>query len=372
MNKSVAALALVGLSLISLSLPLAQAQTQAAQPLNNAQALALYTRTLQLIDSTMFAVPDLARAGAPLLESAKQSVADLRLSPGNALIQYKLLNSAKAYLTLSDAIPKPTPFPEAGQKQFNELRESVDQIDAHFRSLLEQKDHQLRSPDPDNVARYAELDARMGAPQATKPRVVFMGDSITDAWRLNEYFPDRDFVNRGISGQTTPQMLGRMEPDVIALQPSAVLILAGTNDLARGTPLSIIESNLIAMASMAECHKIHVILSTVLPVSDYHKDVNPAFEMTRQRPPELIRALNTWMQTFCGQHNYTFLDYYSDMVDAAGRLKPDLSEDGLHPNAMGYRIMAPLALAAIDKAAAAPPPPKQTPKKRRLFWKTEE
>ena len=105
------------------------------------------------------------------------------------------------------------------------------------------------------------------------------------------------------------------------LQPGAVVILGGTNDLARGIAVSTIEGNLTMMTELAQAHKIKVILATVLPVSDYHKDVNPAFEMTRQRPPESIRALNTWMQTYCGQHNCAFLDYYSELVDAAGPLE---------------------------------------------------
>jgi lysophospholipase L1-like esterase len=335
--------------------------------LNNNQALELYTRSLQLIESTMIAVPELSRAGAPLLESARQSMASLRLNAGNSLLQYNLMNSVRAYLTLSDAVPKPYPFPEAGQKQFAELRESVERMDLHMRALMEQKDRQLRSSDPDNLARYAEVDARVGPPQPGKPRVVFLGDSITDSWRLNEYFPDRDFLNRGISGQTTGQMLGRMKADVIDLRPALMLVLAGTNDIARGIPLQTIEGNLTMIADLADHFKIKIILASVLPVSDYHKDVNPAYEMTRQRPPELIRALNSWIQSFCTQRNYTFLDYYSDTVDASGRIKADLADDGLHPNSNGYRIMAPLALAAINKTAvvtAAPPAP---PKKRRFF-----
>jgi lysophospholipase L1-like esterase len=230
--------------------------------------------------------------------------------------------------------------------------------------LIELKDRQLRSPDRDNLARYAEMDSRT-PPQADKPRVVLLGDSITDGWRLNEYFPDRDFINRGISGQITGQMLGRMEPDVIKLQPAIMLVLGGTNDVARGVPVSTIEDNLTAIADLAEFHQIKVILASVLPVSDYHKDVNPNFEMTKTRPPASIRALNDWMKGFCARRDFTYLDYYTQMVDVDGYLKADIADDGLHPNSLGYRIMAPLALAAIDKATAVGPVPK--PKKHRLF-----
>lgn len=351
-------------------------QAQAPPPtqalLNNQQAVTLFTRSAQLVESTMFAVPDLQRAAAPLLENARQGLTNLRASNGNALLTYNFLLNLRAYLTLSDSVTKPFPFPEEAQKQFAELRDSASRIEAHFRALIEQKDRQLRNPDPDNLTRYSELDARVGPPQPGKPRVVFLGDSITDAWRLNEYFPDRDFVNRGISGQITSQMLGRMKPDVTDLHPAAVLILAGTNDLARGTSLAIIESNLTAICDLADHNQIKVILATVLPVSDYHKNENPAYEMTKVRPPDQIRALNAWIQTFCAQRNYIFLDYYSEMVDASGFMKADLANDGLHPNSAGYRVMAPVALAAINRIALPTISPQQKPKRRRLFMKQSE
>lgn len=359
------------LPLIAFALALPAQAPAPQQVLNNQQALALFTRSSQLIESTMFAVPELQRAAAPLLESARQGMTNLRVNTGNALFTYNFLSNIRAYLALSEVVAKPFPFPEEGQKQFTELRDSAARIESHFRGLIEQKDRQLRNPDPDNLTRYTELDARAGPPQPAKPRVVFLGDSITDAWRLNEYYPDRDFVNRGISGQITSQMLGRMKPDVADLHPAAVLILAGTNDIARGTPLTIIESNLTAICDLADYHQIKVILATVLPVSDYHKNENPAFEMTRVRPPEQIRTLNGWIQTFCAQRNYTFLDYYSEMVDASGSMKADLAADGLHPNSAGYRVMAPLALAAINRTVMQTSP-QQKPKRRRLFMKQSE
>ncbi len=347
------------------------AQTPAAQALlNNQQALTLFTRSVQLMESTMFAAPDLQRAATPLLENARQGLTAIKTTPGNALFTYNFLSSLRAYLVLSDSVSKPFPFPEEGQKQFTELRDSASRIEAHFRTLVAQKDQQLRNPDPDNLGRYAELDARVGPAQPGKPRVVFLGDSITDSWRLNEYFPDRDFVNRGISGQITSQMLGRMKPDVTDLHPAAVLILGGTNDLARGTPVTTIETNITAICDLADFHHVRVILATVLPVSDYHKSENPAYEMTKQRPPESIRALNSWMQSFCAQRNYTFLDYYSELVDASGFLKADLANDGLHPNSAGYRIMAPVALAAINRTVSQSPV-QQKQRKRRLFMKPD-
>jgi len=192
--------------------------------------------------------------------------------------------------------------------------------------------------------------------------VVFLGDSITDGWRLNEYFPERDFVNRGISGQITGEMLGRMKADVIDLKPSFVLVLAGTNDIARGVAPEVIQNNLAMIAGLAEANKIKPMFASLLPVSDYHKDANPQNERTKLRPPAAIGALNDWIQRFCKERGYSYVDYFSALVDSAGLLKAELADDGLHPNGAGYRLMAPVALGAIDAVARAAQP---APKKRR-------
>ena len=200
-------------------------------------------------------------------------------------------------------------------------------------------------------------------PETAQKRIVFMGDSITDGWRLNEYFPGRDFVNRGISGQITGEMLGRMKADVIDLKPSAMLVLAGTNDIARGVPLSAIENNLTMIADLADAYKIKPLFASVLPISDYHKDTNPRYEMSKQRSPAAILELNRWIESLCKLRHYQYVDYFSQMVDAAGYMKPELADDGLHPNSAGYRVMGPIAMAAIDRHFA-PPPPATVSKKR--------
>jgi len=183
--------------------------------------------------------------------------------------------------------------------------------------------------------------------------LVFLGDSITDGWPLNEYFPGKDFVNRGISGQITGEMLGRMKADVIDLKPRLVVVLAGTNDLARGEPLSTIENNLSMIADLAEAHHIGPVFASILPVSDYHKDVDPRYQQTTRRPPARIVELNGWLKSFCEQRHFPYVDYYSALADKEGFLQADASDDGLHPNARGYRIMAPLVLAAIDGTVSA-------------------
>ena len=208
-----------------------------------------------------------------------------------------------------------------------------------------------------NLARYADANAAVPAPAKFDLRVVFMGDSITDAWVSPEYggfFPGKPYIDRGISGQTTPQMLIRFRPDVIALQPKVVVILAGTNDIAGNTgPMTLgqIEGNLASMAQLAKTNKIRVVLASVLPVSNYGHDRqgNP-LDMRTNRPPEKILELNTWIKKYAADNGYTYLDYFTAMVDPQGMLQKDLSEDGLHPNAKGYAVMSPLAEQAIRTA----------------------
>jgi lysophospholipase L1-like esterase len=320
--------------------------------LSNSEALKLEQRTVQLVESTGLAVPGLARAGAPALEDARQALANLQTAPQNAGNTFAFLNNARAYLAIADTVPRPYPFPEEGRRQFGELRDAVDRLDAHFRALLDFNETQLHNPDRDNLKRYAEADEKLGLPLPGKVRVVFLGDSITDGWRLNEYFgSDRDFVNRGIGGQITGEMLGRMKADVIDLRPRLVLVLAGINDIGRGVPAATIENNLSMIADLAEAHHIQPIFASLLPVSDYHKDVNPQYARTSRLPPAKILEVNAWLRSFCEQRHFPYVDYYAALVDKAGFLPPDASDDGIHPNAKGYRIMAPIALAAIDNVA---------------------
>ena len=317
--------------------------------LSNQDAVNLERRIVQLMESTGLTVPGLSRAGAPGLEDARQALTNLQATPQDAPQTYFLLTTARAYLAVSDSVPKPFPFVEEGRRQFAELRDSVDRLDLHFHALLDAKEAQLRNPDRDNLKRYAEANQRLAPPSPQRPRVVFLGDSITDGWRLNEYYgSDRDFVNRGIGGQITGEMLGRMKADVIDLKPRAVLVLAGTNDLARGVALYAIENNLSMIADLAEAHHILPMFASILPVSDYHQEVNPQYRRTTARPPAKIRELNLWIKNYCDQHHLPYVDYFSALVDRAGFLQADAADDGLHPNAKGYRIMAPIALRAID------------------------
>jgi len=208
---------------------------------------------------------------------------------------------------------------------------------------------QRRLQDWPALGRYRAANAKAGAPAAGEDRVVFMGDSITDGWGrgAEKFFPGKPYINRGISGQTTPQMLIRFRPDVIALQPKVVVILAGTNDIAGNTgpsTLEMIEDNLTSMAELAKANGIKVVLSSVMPVSDYTRP------QTARHPPETIVALNSWMKSYAGKNGFVYLDYYTPMLDEKGALKKELTPDGLHPNDAGYQVMGPLAEKAIAQA----------------------
>jgi acyl-CoA thioesterase I len=199
------------------------------------------------------------------------------------------------------------------------------------------------------LGRYRTPNAALGAPAAGENRVVFFGDSITDLWKLEDSFPGKPYLNRGIGGQTTPQMLVRFRQDVIDLQPKVVVILAGTNDIAGNSgPMrdQDIEANFASFAELARAHGIRVVYSSILPVHNYSERSRDFFA---QRPPTRILALNNWLKDYCATNNLVYLDYFSALVDDKGMMKKDLADDGLHPNAAGYKIMVPLAEAAIQK-----------------------
>jgi len=199
------------------------------------------------------------------------------------------------------------------------------------------------------LSRYAAENVKLTPPAAGESRVVFMGDSITDFWgrRYGKFFPGKPYINRGISGQVTPQMLLRFRQDVIALQPKVVVILAGTNDI--GGSLGPIagdatRANLMSMVDLARANHIAVVLASMTPVCDY---LSP---QTAKRPMEKLKELNDWIKDYAAGNQIVYLDYWSAMLDDQGVLRKELTWDGLHPNDAGYEVMGPLAEKAIAAA----------------------
>jgi lysophospholipase L1-like esterase len=212
----------------------------------------------------------------------------------------------------------------------------------------QQQEVESRLRDWPSLAHYREADTQLGPAVKGESRIVFLGDSITDNWNLSDSFAGKPYVNRGISGQTTPQILLRFRQDVIALKPKAVVILAGTNDIAENTgpiTLEAIEDNLISMVELAQRNGIRVFLCSVLPAARY--PWRPEIQ-----PIEKIQSLNRWMREYASQAGVEFLDYYSAMVDQKSGLKEELGTDGVHPNRAGYAVMSQLASKKIAEVVS--------------------
>ena len=209
------------------------------------------------------------------------------------------------------------------------------------------------------LAKYHDANASLPAPAPGENRVVFMGDSITEGWGMKatatspdrgEFFPSKPYINRGISGQTSPQMLVRFRQDVIDLKPAVVVILAGTNDVAENTGKMTAQEtlgNIASMVELARASKVRAVLCSVLPASDFrwHTGLEPATK---------IQALNALIKEYAAKNNVVYVDYYAPMVNSEGGLKSELSPDGVHPNSAGYAIMAPLAEAGVAAALKQP------------------
>lgn len=212
---------------------------------------------------------------------------------------------------------------------------------------LTEAERRLREDWP-YLSRYRDENVKVAPPAAGEDRVVFMGDSITQGWgALSQHFPGKPYINRGISGQTTPQMLVRFRPDVIALKPKVVVLMAGTNDIAGNTgpmTLEMTQDNLSSMVDLAQANGIRVVLASVLPAREFRwkPGVMPAGQ---------IATMNRWIKDYAQRRGLVHLDYYTAMLDEQRQgLRAGLSGDEVHPNAAGYAIMAPLTQAAIDKA----------------------
>lgn len=335
-----------------------RAQDPPGALLSEPDTQALGVRLLQLMESTGLAIPGLARAGDPLRQNTQATTEALDKSPRDPGLTLQLANEIRAYLALADSFPLPDFFPAAASQQLVELRGDVQKLDRHFQALLvqEQADARAGQADPNNLKRYATANSQLPAPSATLPRYVFLGDLATDSWRLNEYFSGKDFVNRGIAGQTTGRMLGRFLADVVTLHPFAVIVLGGSGDIALGMTPSAVADNLEMMGDVAKAHSVQPVFASLLPVSG-----EAAGEAAK------IQAVNTRLREYCSREKLVYVDYYSVLADDKGMMKADLSDDGVNPNGKGYRVMSPVLLDGLERLRAMMVQPAEPVKARRRF-----
>ncbi len=329
--------------------------------LNPSETQSTASRVVQLMDLTSTALPGLSRASEGLRQTTQATAAALGKSPRDASLTLQFVNEIRAYLALADAMPRVDFFPPTLSQQLSELRDDSQRFDRHFAALLvrEQEDARAAAADPYNLQKYAVANSRELTPTPSLPRYVFLGDGATEGWRLGEFFSGQDFVNRGIEGQTSSQILARFLADVVALHPLAVVILAGSGDIGAGLPPSAIADNLVMMGDVAKAHSLQPIFASVLPARG---------EAAKVRTPDAIRKVNTWLRDYCIRENFIYLDYYSAMADGSGMMKADLSDDGVNPNQRGYKVMAPLvgdAIQRLREMLAAPEDP--TKPRRRLL-----
>jgi hypothetical protein len=291
-------------------------------------------RLAELMDAGGIAIPELRRPSEPVIATVKQGCSQLQQRPAAGQPSFAVLTNARLFLNISDAVPKPYPLPDVARDQLREIRDLTTRFEAHFRALLDQKDAELRSPDRDSALRYSEENRLVPPPKQLNRRVVFLGDSVTAQWRFNQYFPDEDYLNRGINAQLTGQLLTRMKSDVLDLKPAVVVIQGGNFDLARDVPLDLIADNVQLMADIAAANSIKVVIASALPGS-----------------PQ-VRALNDWLKSFAAQRKLAYADLYAAVVDV-----PEVSDDGLVPNSKGYRLLAPVLGRALDQTLKPTPPP---------------
>ena len=288
------------------------------------------------------------------VQAKPESSSQFNWSPRLCCIVLALLLGGSAGCASAPDTPaaKTASTPSATVSPAEKLAQPPDPQAVEQERLRQAREHQLRQDWP-NLRRYRDANAEVALPAPGETRVVFMGDSITDFWirKVPEFFAGKPYLDRGISGQTTPQMLLRFRQDVVDLKPKVVVILAGTNDIAGNTGAAtpgMIEDNLQSMVEIAQANGIRPVLASVLPAADFYWA--PGTE-----PAPKIAALNAWIKDYAQQHQLIFLDYYSAMVDEHLGLPDSLSEDGVHPNEAGYAIMGRLAEQAIAQALQATP-----------------
>ena len=331
------------------------ALSQSSDRLSGPEAAEVMDRISDLLEATRIVIPELSRAGAPLQENFRQGVNTLRTTPSrdHTGVLYQMLTNAKAYLQLSDTLPKSAEFSDDIARQLSQLREGIQRLEAHFRATLALREEQVLGSDRDNLRRYAEANRMVGSVETSDPRVIFLGDSITDGWRLNQYFAGKQYLNRGIGGQITGQMLGRHKPDVIDLQPSVMVLLAGTNDLARGVPDATIRHNLQAIGMLAEAARNRS-RNGLHPASErLPQGREPALSAHALPRPDAHRAAEPLAGGALRVQGLGLSQLPRRHGRRGGPAAPRSRDDGLHPNTEGYKVMAPLAEQAVQAALSS-------------------
>lgn len=333
--------AMTGFVVLVASLPVF-AQSPANALLSAPETQLTATRVVQLMESSASTIPGLAKASEALRQSTQSTAAALGKTPRDTTLTLQFINELRGYLALSDALPHPDFYPASASQQFLELRDEQQHLDRHFQALLvrAQADVKANEADPYDLKRYAAANAKELSPTPSSPRYVFLGDSATDLWKLSEYFPGKDFVNRGIAGQTTNQILARFLADVVALRPLAVVINAGSADLGAGLPASAIADNLVMMGDVAKAHSVQPLFTSVLPANG---------DAAKTRTPDAIKKLNNWIRDYCIRENFIYIDYSTAVSDSKGMMKADYTDDGVNPNARAYRVMAPILLDGVER-----------------------
>lgn len=205
--------------------------------------------------------------------------------------------------------------------------------------------------DAANKKRYRDANAQLPPLTSDEKRVVFIGDSITDNWKLDQSFPGKKFINRGIGGQNSAQVLARFRDDALALKPKVVWLLVGTNDIAGDkTNEESILGNIEEIIRLCQQNNIRLIINSLLPVSDYHQDKDSRFARTSRRPPAQILSINKKLEALCAKEKMTYLDIHKLLADSSGLMGTEYADDGLHPNAAGYAVLTPVVLAAVESA----------------------
>lgn len=284
------------------------------------------------VESVAATFPALETATAEIRLSVKEVGDLLKSSPDSTSLSYQFLTKLKEFLIIADTLRRPDMTRAGAPGDLDKLRDSIDQFDGHFAALIAVRETKSKAAiaDPSDLKRYEDANAAEATWAGPQLRYVFIGDTATEKWPLASAFPGKPFLNRGIAGQTSSQILSRFIADVVALHPEAAIINAGTADLANGADMRQIADNLVMMGDVARAHSVHPIFTSLLPAA------GPG---TGNLRVETVKQLNEWILNYCVREKLVFVDYYSSLTGPTGALRPEFTDDGLTPNGAAFAIM---------------------------------